>query len=236
MNQLKKYGFRILAALGIFGFFQLTEADLENTLFVWTDEDTAYLIFILIVVPAIWGISEKVVNHFDRSILCKHFSKRKLIFIFWIDTVALIPLILAVNYFSVFELKIWLECPSPYPVAEFWANSAQSLVIAWLVITYQLSQLNFKHAKRAENQNALMQKELLQSKYESLKNQVNPHFLFNSFSVLSSLIHDDPDLASKFLSQLSKMYRYMLDNRDNEMVLTEQRSWVYEVLYFPSQD
>ena len=55
-------------------------------------------------------------------------------------------------------------------------------------------------------------------KYESLRNQINPHFLFNSLNVLSELVYDDQDLAVKFIRQLSDLFRYVLDSRDKELV------------------
>jgi LytS/YehU family sensor histidine kinase len=54
--------------------------------------------------------------------------------------------------------------------------------------------------------------------YESLKQQLNPHFLFNSLTSLSSLIESEPKAASGFLDSLSKTYRYILKTRDNETV------------------
>jgi hypothetical protein len=56
------------------------------------------------------------------------------------------------------------------------------------------------------------------AKFESLKNQLDPHFLFNSLNVLSSLIEENPDQAQKFTVSLSKVYRYVLDQRDKELV------------------
>jgi two-component system LytT family sensor kinase len=53
--------------------------------------------------------------------------------------------------------------------------------------------------------------------YESLRNQIDPHFLFNSFSVLNSLIQQDQKLATEFLSHLSEIYRYLLDNKENKV-------------------
>jgi PAS domain S-box-containing protein len=70
----------------------------------------------------------------------------------------------------------------------------------------------------AQTQLINLQKENLQSQYEVLKQQVNPHFLFNSLNVLTSLIKIEPDLAEKFSEQLSKVYRYVLENKDNELV------------------
>lgn len=63
-----------------------------------------------------------------------------------------------------------------------------------------------------------LQKENLQSQFEVLKQQVNPHFLFNSLNVLTSLIKVDPDLAESFTEKLSKVYRYVLENKDKDLV------------------
>jgi PAS domain S-box-containing protein len=63
-----------------------------------------------------------------------------------------------------------------------------------------------------------LQKENIQSQFEMLRQQVNPHFLFNSLNVLTSLIKLEPDLAERFSEQLSKVYRYVLENKDDELV------------------
>ncbi len=58
----------------------------------------------------------------------------------------------------------------------------------------------------------------LASRFESLQNQVNPHFLFNSLNVLSNLVYKDADLSARFIHQLSQVYRYVLECRDQEVV------------------
>ncbi len=60
--------------------------------------------------------------------------------------------------------------------------------------------------------------EMLSYKYEALRNQINPHFLFNSFNVLSDLIYDDQKQAVNFVQQMSGLFRYVLDSRDKELV------------------
>ncbi|RRB07933.1 hypothetical protein EHT25_05465 [Larkinella rosea] len=57
----------------------------------------------------------------------------------------------------------------------------------------------------------------LQSQYESLKSQVNPHFLFNSLNSLSSLIADEPARAEEFVDEMSKVYRYLLQTNEGEL-------------------
>jgi PAS domain S-box-containing protein len=64
-----------------------------------------------------------------------------------------------------------------------------------------------------------IEKSFALAQFESLKNQVNPHFLFNSLNVLSSLVHIDADLSEKFIDQLARSYRYLLEQKDNELVL-----------------
>lgn len=60
------------------------------------------------------------------------------------------------------------------------------------------------------------------AQFESLKNQIDPHFLFNSLNVLSSLIEENPEMAQKFTTSLSKVYRYVLDQRNKELVTVEE--------------
>lgn len=61
-------------------------------------------------------------------------------------------------------------------------------------------------------------KENLISRFETLKNQVNPHFLFNSLNALSSLVHRNPDTAKDFIHKLSNVYRYIIEQKDNDVV------------------
>ena len=75
-----------------------------------------------------------------------------------------------------------------------------------------------KQLTEANTQLLKVQKENLQSQFEVLKQQVNPHFLFNSLNVLTSLIKIDPDLAESFTERLSKVYRYVLENKEKDVV------------------
>jgi two-component system, LytTR family, sensor kinase len=60
-----------------------------------------------------------------------------------------------------------------------------------------------------------LQQMTIQQEFETLKSQVNPHFLFNCFNTLSSLITEDPKQAEIFLNELSKVYRYLLRNNED---------------------
>lgn len=72
--------------------------------------------------------------------------------------------------------------------------------------------------KKALSKAERLEKENVRAKYEALKNQVNPHFLFNSMNTLANLVMDEEnDKAVEFIQKLSKVYRYILQSRDQEI-------------------
>ena len=66
-----------------------------------------------------------------------------------------------------------------------------------------------------------LEKEKTQVQFDNLKNQLNPHFLFNALTALNSLIYENQALASQFLQHLSKVYRYVLQNKEKNFVSIE---------------
>ena len=60
------------------------------------------------------------------------------------------------------------------------------------------------------------------AKFDALKNQLDPHFLFNSLNVLTSLIEEDPNQAQKFTTSLSKIYRYVLEQKNKDLVSVDE--------------
>lgn len=60
------------------------------------------------------------------------------------------------------------------------------------------------------------------AKFDALKNQLDPHFLFNSLNVLTSLIEEDTDQAQKFTTSLSKVYRYVLEQKNKDLVSVDE--------------
>ncbi len=60
------------------------------------------------------------------------------------------------------------------------------------------------------------------AQFDALKNQLDPHFLFNSLNVLTSLIDENPDMAQKFTTSLSKVYRYVLEQKNKELVSVDE--------------
>lgn len=82
----------------------------------------------------------------------------------------------------------------------------------------------FKQWKISLIKTERLEKENIESRFEALKNQINPHFLFNCLNTLSSLIHEDVDKSERFIDEFSKIYRYVLDNQSNIVVPLKKES------------
>jgi two-component system, LytTR family, sensor kinase len=98
------------------------------------------------------------------------------------------------------------------------------LVLMLMTFGYYVYHLFVKYKTSVEEktklelQAAQLEKEKSMMNYHHLKNQVNPHFLFNTLSSLDGLVQTDPKLASDFIRHLSKVYRYVLEHKENEVV------------------
>lgn len=65
-------------------------------------------------------------------------------------------------------------------------------------------------------------KENAEFHFEMLRNQINPHFLFNSLNTLSSLMYQNVDTAANYIRRLSQVYRYVLENRQKDLIVLEK--------------
>ena len=107
-----------------------------------------------------------------------------------------------------------------------------TIIITTLITMFMTGRSFLLNWKKAAVDAETMKKESVKAQYESLKNQVNPHFLFNSLNALTNLVYQDPDKAAKFIKQLSEVYRYVLDTRDKEVVpLTQEIDFVRSYLF-----
>ena len=95
-----------------------------------------------------------------------------------------------------------------------------------LLITYLITAIHelvffYRQWKHNFSKSVRLEKDNIQAKYETLKTQINPHFLFNSLNSLTNLV-DDNEAAVRYISDLSDFFRYMLGSRDKEVVLVRE--------------
>ncbi len=133
--------------------------------------------------------------------------------------------IISVEYF----LKISLTRPEK-----------AALVIVSLIITFMISAIYasvsfFIQWKENLIRSQILEKANLEAKYDTLRNQVNPHFLFNSLNTLLMLVNDNP-VASRYVESISEIMRYMLQSRDKEAVLLRDELKIAQEYIFIQQN
>jgi len=93
-----------------------------------------------------------------------------------------------------------------------------SLIVTFVISLFMHSRGFLSNWKQAAIDAERAKQESVKAQYESLRSQVNPHFLFNSLNALTNLVYENQDKAAAFIKQLSEVYRYVLDTRNIELV------------------
>lgn len=97
-------------------------------------------------------------------------------------------------------------------------NTIMPTIIAFIIISIFISRGWLMEWRNVAIEAEKLRSEKLASQYQSLKDQLNPHFLFNSLNVLSNLVYESADRSAEFIQQLAKIYRYVLDVQQEELV------------------
>ncbi|UXP31208.1 histidine kinase [Reichenbachiella agarivorans] len=149
-----------------------------------------------------------------------------LVMIFYTVLVAFV-----MNYFIV-EYLIGKDFWETFKGGHLNGSITSTVIIALFISMFFHARGFFVSWKDAAVQNERLNTENATSKLETLKSQVNPHFLFNSLNALSSLVYDDQKKAVDFIQKLSEVYRYVLQNQSNELVsLREELQFVKAFVY-----
>lgn len=165
---------------------------------------------------ALYFANALVFRWLDRVFEQARFSAKRILLGFLLSFV--------VSLFVVFLLRIFEDVIikgktfNAFLSKETLANYVFAIVVTFIIT---LSSYAFYFYK-AYQENKVTQHKIIagaaSAQFESLKNQIDPHFLFNSLNVLSSLIEENPEMAQKFTTSLSKVYRYVLEQKDKELV------------------
>jgi LytS/YehU family sensor histidine kinase len=101
-------------------------------------------------------------------------------------------------------------------------NTILPVTIAIIIITIFTARSWLYEWRNAAIETEKLRTEKLAGQYRSLKDQLNPHFLFNSLNVLSRLVYENADKSAEFIQQLSKIYRYVLEIQQEELVSLQE--------------
>ncbi len=175
-----------------------------------------------------WAIAREVII-FSRKMFPGVANTMRRVIMLFISTVIIsfaegFLIVYALNYTNYYELS--------FTRTDFFYTSGLILVFSMMIMAiyetlYSLGEWN-KLAVEAE----ALKRENLQSQLDSLKEQVKPHFLFNSLSTLIALIDEDKVRAKKFVEELAFVYRYLLQSNEKELIpLAEELTFIKAYYY-----
>jgi hypothetical protein len=169
-----------------------------------------------------WELNRFVFLRLYKKLLPEAGMGRRLLIIFTAGYI--VTFILRALYFYT---EAWLYQLPPVPDKFWWNNVLNCIMAVWpFIVTYEMLFVNRFLRQVEEEKEALVQANL-QGQYDSLMEQVNPHFLFNNLNSLSTLITKDPDKADEFVIKMSSVYRYLLrNNEDNLTTLREELGFI----------
>jgi len=186
--------------------------------------DLAFKSVKMFIIGTLWSSGHCITQSMGNGYVIHQISKRYS----WLDNPWRKALadIIGVSLYSVtmyvlvqiFFMWLW-NAGLPSDLPGFILRSARFALIVSGSIALILTSVGFLRSwKQSSLEAERLKTEMMTYKYESLRNQVNPHFLFNSLNVLSDLVYEDQSQAVKFIRQLSDLYRYVLDSREREVV------------------
>ncbi len=160
------------------------------------------------------------------------FKKKLLIrlLIFYLSVMAIAGLFFILIFFFYFlkgsyEFDNFFTALQHLEMKQFFTSTLVGFTLGTLFFFY----VQWDEALKREQK--LTQEKLI-FQYETLKKQVNPHFLFNSLNTLSSLVRGNPELSEKFIQKLSAIYRFVLDNEEKELVpVASEMKFVKDFFY-----
>ncbi|MCK8522086.1 histidine kinase [Aquimarina sp. D1M17] len=169
-----------------------------------------------------WEVNDWLIRREMRNNINKGLDFTNGIRILGINLVIVMPIAALLYYLAIFELGHICKIDTDNPWLRFRIDFFRAVILGFAAILFNMFFFALQQKKELENTMNKLKKEVVTSKYKSLKNQISPHFLFNSLNTLTSLMYEDRDLASDFVSRLASCYRYILDNREEDLVSLEK--------------
>jgi len=218
-NKYFKYGLRVLVLYIfslIFKSFDLTfPHEIGSFLFRGQAFSVLYIVFGLIS----WEGAVRLSKYIERNVFNKSVSS-KLLFL----CISLLLYGLLISYlfglcYSIFDIVLFKQYEAwNHFVAFSYDLNFGTFIFYLLLLAYNGVVLYYKNWKESQLNAERLMRENIQAKYDVLKSQIDPHFFFNSLSVLTNLVYKSPDLSAEYITQLAKSYRYILDKKFDNLV------------------
>lgn len=148
-----------------------------------------------------------------------------------------LPVSLIYSSFTIYIMLFFYDtyvCTMPQSIRSILTTTSiiMGLLVTIIILSIEIGTQFFYRWKASLVEMEQYKTETMRAHLQNLKEQVNPHFLFNNLSVLSSLVYKDQDKAADFINQLSKVYRYLLDTRSSELItLDDELNFIKSYTY-----
>lgn len=218
LKRIKILAFRFLIVNIVFLTVKLTMDFGDKEIDFINPQSIFYYITANILFFATWEINDYFIwkskkQQFPNGLLGKDYTK-----IVSYSLVFMALLAGSLYYIGIFHLDHICVLHNGKPWLQWRIDFFRAMLIGATVIFFNVFYTAINQKKELESKVNQLKKEAVTSKYKSLKSQISPHFLFNSLNALTSLMYEDRDLASDFVTRLSSCYRYILDNREEDLV------------------
>ena len=204
---MKKLKFRIFYMLAIgLAIAILFKLFIFPGPFIFDEE----ILFVSIVSMILWEGNLRINDYLDKRFSWINFLNQRIFFqiitnLFY-TILVLIALISVINYFKFGFFELF----NPKLREVF----IPAIVTTFIIIIIDITNQFFKSWKSSLIEVEKYKTESANAQLQNLKNQLNPHFLFNNLSVLTSLVYKNQDKAADFINELAKVYHYVLDTKN----------------------
>lgn len=214
-----KYGLRVLVLLIfsiVFKSFDLSFHEDAGSFFFRRE---GFSLLFLLIGLLTWVGAVQLSKYIERNVYNNNLSYKLLLMCSSLIVYGVLASCLFGFSYSVFDIFL-------YKNYEAWKSFSSlsydlyfgAFIFYLLILAYSGIIFYYKSWKESQLNAERLMRENIQSKYDALKNQIDPHFFFNSLSVLTNLVYKSPDLSAEYITQLAKSYRYILDKKFENLV------------------
>jgi two-component system, LytTR family, sensor kinase len=207
-----------LVALVIHGVYEVSGLAVNAT------DAPVHILHSIVSTAMLWLGCQGITMYLWRKYPWEHFPIKHLI----IEVLAIALWVLMVGLFFI-ALQTFLPLGPHGSIVEVeWgSNYFIALLISLFITSIYESVFFYNQWKINFSKSVLLEKDNIEAKYETLKSQINPHFLFNSLNSLAQMV-DDNNQAVDYIQNLSEFLRYVLKSRDRELVLVRDEAAMLE--------
>lgn len=197
-------------------------------LFVFECSDPKYYVYELLwcfgIVLVLWGGNGFIIKKLNEYVPWRQAAAPRIFIQLGISTLFTVW----ITYFATYYLYDHLY-EVHFSTLVFRRNLFIFLIISWLYNALYTGNHFFRQWRRSIVEAEELKRQNLISQNEALKHQINPHFLFNSINTLIGLIDENPDLAKEYGYYIARIYRYILEKENNDLVTLKEELGIVEL-------